>query len=116
MQYGAGGDIEILGSLIVLPGYWGGTISVAPQGKARERIIHLSSTENETLLRWWYARLLFYFLLDTSDLRKAGKRRISETVPRSEWTRVRGDTLSSGSISSSIFPIGIDISKTMYER
>lgn len=59
--------------------------------------VHLPSTKDETLLLWRHARLFFDLFLDSTYL----KRQTHESVY--EWMTTRPSTLSSESMSSSIW-------------
>lgn len=69
MQDGTSSNIEVLGSLVVLPeGSWGEKVNQRYRGRLIEPNAHLSSSENQSLLGWRHTRLLLYFLFDTRYL------------------------------------------------
>lgn len=64
---------------------------------------HLLAAKNQPLLLWGNARLLLDLLLDPSDLNVDGGYRMFQDMRRISNGQVGPRTLSSGSISSSIF-------------
>lgn len=70
MQYSTGCDTEIARSLLIGPATH---VSRSVYTQRSEEDVHLSATENQPLLWWWYTRLLLDLLLDACDLKRRAR-------------------------------------------